>query len=203
MVVPLEAESTNASPNTPAEAADVRMGAELAAAHRHKAWARYADKAAELGDQEPLYAVGAGMLVIGLFARSPKLAKTGFSVLARVSVADLSKRLVKRCVKRTRPAELLDHGRYETDTGGGDDHEEQSFPSGHVACTLAAAIGVSRHWPVATPAALGFTGLVGVARVVKGEHWPADVAAGFILGVVADALVSNLESRLPPTELRG
>ena len=177
------------------------MGAELAAAHRHKAWARYADKAAELGDQEPLYAFGAGMLVVGFLTRRPKLTRAGVSVLARVAVADLSKRLMKRCVKRTRPTELLDHGRYEKDRGGGNDHEEQSFPSGHVACTLAAAIGVSRHWPAATPAALAFTGLVGVARVVKGEHWPTDVAAGVILGVVADATVSHIESRVLPEEL--
>lgn len=173
----------------------MELGVAIASSHRHKRWAKYADRAAKLGDQEPLYAVGAVLLLGGLLARRPALCGTGLSILSRVALADIMKRLVKHNVKRTRPGELLDNGRYEREAGGGDERSEQSFPSGHVACTLAAAAAVGRHHPRLAPAAMAFTGLVGAARIAKGEHWPSDVAAGLVLGVISHFVVTGLSSR--------
>lgn len=183
------------NPDSKAESKDVKLGAAIASSHRHKRWAKCADMVAKLGDQEPLYAVGVALLLGGLLTRRTALCGTGLSILGRVAVADILKRLVKRNVKRTRPEELLDKGRYEREAGGGDERSEQSFPSGHVACTLAAAAAVTRRHPRLAPAALTFTGLVGVARIAKGEHWPSDVAAGMVVGVISDFVVKRLSSQ--------
>src|SRR5205809_494199 len=84
---------------------------------------------------------------------------------AAVEAADAGKRLAKRRVRRTRPHVLLDGGRYASDAGGSGRKPEQSFPSGHVAGSLAAARAVSRHYPRAGALAYAATAAVAVGRV--------------------------------------
>lgn len=189
-------ESTEISGH-PIEKVDIAAGKSLAK-HRHTKLGTVADHLGKLSDQEPLYAVGAGLFFLSLSNRFSWLRPASFSILKRVAIADLSKRAVKSMVKRTRPHELLDNGRYELDVGGGERKEEQSFPSGHVACTVAAAIAVSRHYPRALPVVAAFAGLVGVARIIKGSHWPSDVLAGAMLGVASDLAATAVERVIAP-----
>jgi membrane-associated phospholipid phosphatase len=97
------------------------------------------------------------------------------------------KRLTKSVVRRTRPHALLDEGDYEADTGGSDRKEEQSFPSGHTACTVAAARAFARNVPESSAAAGVAAVALGLSRIAKGAHWPLDVAAGAVIGLVAEA----------------
>jgi membrane-associated phospholipid phosphatase len=72
-----------------------------------------------------------------------------------------------------------------------------SFPSGHT--LLAAAIMVvlvSRYRGWRAWSAVVFVGLVGVARVYQGMHWPTDIIGSVILGMVAGAAALEL-SNLP------
>ncbi len=52
-----------------------------------------------------------------------------------------------------------------------------SMPSAHAANSM--ALGTV----LASPALVGVSLVVGVARVVGGQHWPSDVAAGWALGL--------------------
>jgi membrane-associated phospholipid phosphatase len=113
-------------------------------------------------------------------------------MLAAVAAADLSKRLTKSLVRRTRPHVLLDEGRYETDAGGSEEKPEQSFPSGHTACSVAAARALSRTYPAAGASAGLAAIAIGVSRIVKGAHWPLDVAGGAVIGLAAEALSAAL-----------
>src|SRR3954470_24265804 len=115
------------------EKADIAAGAKLAR-HRDHPAARAAGKASKIGDQGPLYAMSAGVLIVGMAARDRRLGESGVSMLAAVAVADVSKRLAKALVRRTdvskrlakalvrrtRPHVLLNEHRYETDAGGSD-----------------------------------------------------------------------------------
>ncbi len=168
------------------EKADIEIGTKLAK-HRDHPVAKAVGKAGKIGDQGPLYALSAGLLAVGVSSRDRRLTDTGLSMLAAIAAADLGKRLVKKLVHRTRPHVVLDEGRYEADAGGSDDKHEQSFPSGHMAGTVAVARAIGRNHPevgaVAGAAAIG----IGMSRIVKGAHWPLDVAAGAVIGLAAEA----------------
>ncbi|MDP1900808.1 MAG: phosphatase PAP2 family protein [Rubrivivax sp.] len=78
-----------------------------------------------------------------------------------------------------------------------------SFPSGHTLSTAAfataAALCLARIWPrsatLATAAALLWTGLVALSRLVLGVHWPSDVLAALCLGVFLPLLFSVVFDR--------
>jgi membrane-associated phospholipid phosphatase len=119
-------------------------------------------------------------------------------VLASVALADVSKRLIKHLVTRSRPHDLLDHGKYEREGGGSDEKSEQSFPSGHMAGSVAAARAILRDSPGAGAACMAGAGVVGVSRMLKGEHWPLDIAAGVVVGLCAESLAHRWFSRHIP-----
>jgi undecaprenyl-diphosphatase len=64
-----------------------------------------------------------------------------------------------------------------------------SFPSGHTLLSFAVATVIARRHPWLTPWAYGFAMLVGVSRISVGVHWPVDVLAGAVLGVLIGAVV--------------
>ncbi len=72
-----------------------------------------------------------------------------------------------------------------------------SFPSGHtVTAFLVAGVVayVSPRWRIP---ALALAALVGLSRVAVGVHWPLDVVAGAIFGLVAAWLGIHLAARWP------
>jgi undecaprenyl-diphosphatase len=80
-----------------------------------------------------------------------------------------------------------------------------SMPSGHTATATCAAgllsLGlvycVRAAWRFAVMAALALWALVdGVGRVYLGVHWPTDVVAGWLLGVLFTVLAAALLARM-------
>jgi membrane-associated phospholipid phosphatase len=169
------------------EKADIALGKKIASKRHHPA-VKAAASAGKLGDQGPLYALASGVLAVGVASRDRRVTDCGLAMIAAIALADVGKRIAKRVVRRTRPKVLLEEGRYDADTGGSDRKLEQSFPSGHTACTVAAARALSRHFPETMPAAAAATVIIGLSRVAEGKHWPLDVAAGAVIGLVAEGL---------------
>jgi membrane-associated phospholipid phosphatase len=177
------------APKSEAEKADIALGKKIARKRHHPA-VKAAAGVGELGDQGPLYAMASGVLAVGVASRDRRVTDCGLFMLAAIALADVGKRIAKRVVRRTRPKVLLEEGRYEADKGGSDRKPEQSFPSGHTACTVAAARALSRHFPETMPAAAAATTVIGLSRVAEGKHWPLDVAAGVVIGLVAERLAA-------------
>jgi membrane-associated phospholipid phosphatase len=120
--------------------------------------------------------------------RNPQLAEAGRHMLLAGILAAGTKTTIKRVVHRTRPNVLMDKGLYEKGWFGPNVGPWQSFPSGHSALSVAVAAAATRAYPeirgVATAAALG----VVVVQVLRGAHFPVDVAAGALIGFSAEAV---------------
>lgn len=157
-------------------------------------------KVAKLGEQEPLYAVAALLTGAGVGLGRPELIRSGLRMTEAIGAADALKSLVKKGVARSRPKTVIEEDRYVREAGDSDHGKaEQPSPSGHVACSLAAGLAPSRVEPRLAPAVgLAVTGL-SVTRVLEGEHWPSDVAAGLVIGLAAEAVTAALFSRIEET----
>jgi undecaprenyl-diphosphatase len=70
-----------------------------------------------------------------------------------------------------------------------------SFPSGHTAAAVSFAAGVGRVMPSGGVALYSLAALVGYSRVHTGVHYPGDVLAGALLGVLFADIVSSLRDR--------
>jgi undecaprenyl-diphosphatase len=70
------------------------------------------------------------------------------------------------------------------------DHNIQgrSFPSGHAANNMAVATVLILFYPRRGWLYFPFALLIGYARIYTGSHWPLDVMAGFLIGVLGGLL---------------
>src|SRR4051794_18213938 len=175
---------------SPAEAVDITVAERLARGRRHGA-VQAAGMLSEVGDQPPLLTLSGAVLALGVATGDAQRAETGARMLAAVLVATGIKSVLKHLVSRTRPYVLLDEGRYAVQAFGPDKGPWQSFPSGHTAGSVAAARAVARAYPGASGPAYAAAAAIALAQVPRGKHYPSDVIAGAVVGVVAEAIVDR------------
>ena len=92
-----------------------------------------------------------------------------------VGWTELGKRLEKTTIR----------GEVHTPTGTPSD---KSFPSGHTQTAFGAATYLSCLYPAASPIFLGLAALTGLSRIALGVHYPSDVLAGALFGIVFSLL---------------
>ena len=69
-----------------------------------------------------------------------------------------------------------------------------SFPSGHATVSFAVAGALSRVWPRAQWLFLLGAGVLSLSRIFTGSHFPSDVLAGALVGIVASSMVTEQAS---------
>lgn len=105
-------------------------------------------------------------------------------------VASLLSTLIKLSVDRERPASVVLDPKPLMDIPS-----TSSFPSGHACTSFACAYVLARLVPRLAVPAFVLAGLIAFSRVYVGVHYPLDVLAGAVLGVVvATALLKLLTS---------
>lgn len=189
-------EDTNGVPPPAADAnvieqADVAI-AQKAGEYRDTPVIKAVGTFSELADQPPLIAICTLILATGLFTRRPRLALAGARMLASHLMATGMKAAVKRSIDRTRPSILVDENRYETGKGEHNEHDYNSFPSGHTAGAVAVARAVTREYPGAAPAAYGLAALVALIQIPRCKHYLSDITVGAVIGWAGELLASRL-----------
>ncbi len=148
--------------------------------HRSSHWNTITGDLTDMADTFEVAGVAAVVTIVLLFRRWGRHA---FLLVAGLAI-ELSVFLTaNKIVERPRPAVSHLGGTPST----------YSFPSGHTAATIALYGGIAvivmvatnRWWPrvVMWTLAVVLTVAVGLSRVYRGEHYPTDVIAGFLLGV--------------------
>ncbi|MBJ3785526.1 phosphatase PAP2 family protein [Devosia sediminis] len=115
-------------------------------------------------------------------------------VFLGVGVPGLITNLLKRLVGRGRPSEFEASGAFSFQNFV-NDWQFQSFPSGHSATAVATAFVVGFMVPPLFPILLVVGIAVAISRVPVGMHYPTDVFAGIIVGMLGAYLVRNFFAR--------
>jgi len=119
-----------------------------------------------------------------------ELALLSAYIFVGVGLPGLITNLLKRIVGRGRPSEYEASGAFSFQNLF-NDWTFQSFPSGHSATAVATAFVIGFRWPRLFPILCVIGVVVAMSRVPVGMHYPTDVFAGIIVGMLGAYLVRN------------
>ena len=177
------------------EKADIAVARSAAPLRRHKA-VKVLGWVSDIADQPPLITLCAATFAAGLILRDGRMARAGGRMLAAELLATKLKSLIKDRIDRTRPHVVANGGRYRAHKGNDQDGAMSSFPSGHTAGAVAVARAYAREYPEHARAAYAGAAAVGAIQIPRSKHYPADVGAGAIVGMVAEKAVHLSEELL-------
>lgn len=119
------------------------------------------------------------LILAFLMTCSIRYRKVGIAVIVAVAASYIIVDLImKPIVDRPRPFELYDLPLIV------DPPVTPSFPSGHTASSFAAAASIFYYNRRAGVPALLAASAVGISRIYLCVHWPTDVIAGALIGIV-------------------
>ena len=146
--------------------------------------------AGKLGDQPELRTLSAMVVAGGLLRFDRRLIRAGVRMLLAHELATLGKNMIKDRFDRTRPHTAKSHGERTVKPGGHSAKSETSFPSGHSAGATAVARAFGRDYPEQGVPALAGAVVVAAMQVPRVNHYPSDVAAGMLVGLVSEVVAS-------------
>ncbi len=115
-------------------------------------------------------------------------------VIVTVFFSDqLNSSFLKDIFGRVRPCRALDGVRMLVDCGGG-----LSFPSSHAVNNFAAAAVIAQFFRAQRWYWYGFAGIVALSRPYVGVHYPSDIAAGSILGLLIGLSIVAIWKKASP-----
>jgi membrane-associated phospholipid phosphatase len=117
--------------------------------------------------------------------RQPQRWRAWLTVGAGALSAHAAAVLIKRLVRRTRPADPAVSVHVGTPS-------RLSFPSAHATSTTAAAILLARVTGTPLPALV--VPPMALSRMLLGVHYPSDVAAGMVVGAAVAALAARVDA---------
>jgi membrane-associated phospholipid phosphatase len=143
----------------------------------------------EFGDST-YYLIGFGMayLLFRFLCKKSDQANAALFLFASVAVSGIIADIIKIIAGRYRPSELFAQGHYGFDFF----HIERaltSFPSGHTVTAFALATAITYLWPKTHSVMWVFAILIGISRLMIGAHYPSDVIAGAVVGIISTIII--------------
>ncbi|SEQ57938.1 Membrane-associated phospholipid phosphatase [Devosia sp. YR412] len=128
----------------------------------------------------------------GLYRRATyELALVASFIFIGVGLPGLGVNLLKRLFGRARPELFIDSGHFQFQHFL-NDWSFQSFPSGHATTAIGTAFIIGFMAPRYFRLILLIAVMTGISRVVIGMHYPTDVVAGFVVGMLGAYAIRNL-----------
>ncbi|MBI2300385.1 MAG: phosphatase PAP2 family protein [Armatimonadetes bacterium] len=153
--------------------------------------------------QPLLIAALAGVVIAAYVRRDLDAIRWAWTVVAvaivSISLCELiNKHLIRAYVMRPRPPRTLADVRLLIGLG-----PSFSFVSSHAHNAAAVCATLARAWPRCAPYVMAFAGVVAYSRVYVGVHYPSDVLAGGLLGILVSGVLWRLAERLRVREAVG
>lgn len=138
-----------------------------------------------------LAAIAVRLVPRGLYRRATyELALIASFIFVGVGLPGLLVNLLKRLFGRARPELFVDSGLFQFQHFL-NDWSFQSFPSGHSTTAIGTAFVIGFMAPRYFRLILLVAVMTGISRVVTGMHYPTDVVAGFVIGMLGAYAVRN------------
>jgi len=153
------------------------------------------DPITDIGRSEWYLIGGAlGALAFRFVARRPHLVTAAVLLLSSVALSGVATNILKLVIGRSRPYNLLRHGEYGF-VPFKIDYAYNSFPSGHTATVVAAALSLSFAFPrLRTPLFL-LGAVVASTRILMNHHFLSDVLMGLALATAITTATARWASR--------
>ncbi|MCB2191079.1 MAG: phosphatase PAP2 family protein [Deltaproteobacteria bacterium] len=154
-----------------------------------KAWGKAAYWMGHGGVQ---LALGAILMANGFQLGRFKRVKAGIYSIWAVSISGVAVQVVKYLAGRARPRMNLQADMWFGLSFNSDMH---SFPSGHTATSFALAAWLAYRYPHMAVVFYGMATFVAVGRVISGAHFPSDILAGAVLGMLVGSVLALWSER--------
>lgn len=140
--------------------------------------------------ESTFYLIGSALAfaIFRFLWKQPRWENIALLLFTSIAVSGIAANIIKVIAGRYRPSELFEHGLYGFDFF----HIERaltSFPSGHTATAFTLAVVIAYLWPKSAIPVWTFAVLIGVSRLAIGAHYPSDIIAGAVLGVVSTLML--------------
>lgn len=108
----------------------------------------------------------------------------GVEIFVVLSISQIIVHSLKRLLSRERPYKILE----QLNTFG-INLKDYSFPSGHSAASFSIATTIALNIPRVSIVVFFLAIIVAISRIYLGVHYPTDVAAGIVIGLLTSIIV--------------
>jgi len=134
---------------------------------------------------------GTALFIAGLLRTDEVMVAAALCMLAAAGAAGIIAELtVKRVWHRQRPFQRIEG--VDARVSCRRLRKRPSFPSGHAAGYMAAAVALAMFYPALAAPLVLIALLGGYSRIYNGVHFPTDVAAGLLVGAACGVLAVGL-----------